>query len=335
MINIPPLKIGNVSLDFPFILAPMAGYTDTAFRSMCMDFGCGMTFTEVVNAKALLYNSKLTFHMLEAGNTEHPIAAHIYGSDASIMAEAAVIIEKLNRFDTIDINCGCPVRKIVAKGSGAALMKDPSKIGAIVRAVSDATSLPVTVKTRTGLMPDSINIHEIADAAEQGGASGISIHARPASAKHSGSADWDLLSSIKSSIGIPVIGNGGVDTPSDALEMLRQTGVDGVMIGRLAVGSPWIFQDIASLISEETPSVRSADERRGIALDHFDRLIALKTLEQQCHKRRTLPVETSAALHFRSHLYQYMKGSKNWRNVRLGLRTMTSRALVEEALTHL
>ena len=331
--KIPPLQIGNVTIAFPFLLAPMAGYTDRAFRSICTEFGCGMTFTEVVNAQALLYSSKLTFHMLETLDNEHPISAHLYGSDAGILAEAATIVEKLQRFDTIDINCGCPVRKIVSKGSGAALMKDPEKIESIVRAVCEATSLPVTIKTRIGLSPDTINIHEIADAAEKGGASAISIHARDASAKHSGPANWDLLAAIKAAVGIPVIGNGGIDKSSDALEMMRQTGVDGVMIGRLAVGSPWIFSEIASLISDETPRVLSTDERREVILEHLDRLTVLKEMERKCRRRRDVPVEASTALHFRAHLYQYMKGSRNWRNVRLGLRTMTTRKLVEEALT--
>ncbi|OVE74775.1 hypothetical protein BVX97_06355, partial [bacterium E08(2017)] len=185
------------------MLSPMAGYTDSAFRSLCMDNHCGMTYTEVITARGLVHGSKLSQHMLDKTKSEKPIAAHIYGSEPEVMAEAARQIESLNRYDTIDINCGCPVRKIVAKGAGAALMHKPQTIAEIVKAIRGSVSLPVTVKTRLGPTPDNKNISEIAQAVQESGASAIAIHARFTSAKHSGPADWDSLAQIKSELSIP------------------------------------------------------------------------------------------------------------------------------------
>ena len=242
--KIKPVNIGSLTVDFPIMLSPMAGYTDAAFRSLCRDFNCGMIYTEVITCRGVVHDSKLTRHMLDTFPNEHPIAGHIYGSEPEIMAEAAAKIEEMGRYDTIDVNCGCPVRKIVAKGAGAALMHDPEKICAIVSAIKKSVSLPVTIKTRLGPTPEMMNISEIAQAAEEAGADGIAIHARFTSAQHSGEADWNALAQIKSERAIPVFGNGGIQTAEDALRMISETGVDGVLIGRAAIGNPWIFDEI-------------------------------------------------------------------------------------------
>ena len=304
------------------ILAPMAGYTDSALRGICKRYGCGMVFTEVVNAEAIVHGSKITMHMLETEPGENPIAAHIYGSKPEIMAEAVSIIEKLDRFDFIDLNCGCPVRKIVAKGSGAALMADPQKIHDIIKAMCQATSLPVTAKTRLGLTPERNNISEVAQAMEEAGASAIHIHARFASSRHNGPADWGELSRIKSERNIPIIGNGGVDCAADAPKMLEQTGVNGVMIARAAVGNPWIFDEIEHIFAGKPYTPHSLEEHRQIISEHLDRLVALKSMEKKYRRKKSMPPDQAAALHFRSHLVQYLSGFKGWRQILHGLQTM-------------
>jgi len=330
--TVPPLQIGGLTVEFPFMLAPMAGYTDSSIRTICRRYGSGMVFTEVVNAQGLLHGSKLTFHLLEASACERPVGAHIYGRDPGEMAGAAVLIERLGRFDFIDINCGCPVRKIVAKGCGAALMGDPERIGRIVAAVEAAVSLPVTVKTRIGLSPDRKNISEIAHAVEEGRGSAIFIHARYASRRHAGRADWETLSEIKRERSIPVIGNGGVDVALDAVEMVRQTGVDGVMIGRAAIGNPWIFDEIRHIILGSDYSPCSLDEFRSVIVEQFEIMEKLHEKARRTRRRGRLSAEAAAALHFRGHLYQYLKRFKNWSDVRRSLQTMNTKEKIVSAV---
>lgn len=329
---IEPLKIGNVSVGFPVVLAPMAGYTDAAFRSLCRDFHCGMAYTEVINAQAVVHGSKLTMHMLETAKNERPAGAHIYGSDPQVMAEAAAIIEKLGCYDLIDVNCGCPVRKIVARGAGAALMNDPGKIAEIVRAIGDAVTLPVTIKTRIGPSPDRHNISEIAQAAEKAGAGAIAIHARYTSCKHSGASDWNALARIKSECSIPIIGNGGVKTAEDALRMFNETGVDGVMIGRAAVGNPWIFDEIFHIVNSMDYRPHSIEEHRKIIIEHLDRLISLKAKDPKYRKRRHGPYDQGAARHFRGHLFRYLSGFHGWNRIKRDMQTMNSREAVIRAV---
>ena len=312
-LHIAPLKIGPVSIDPPVLLAPMAGYTDAAFRSICKRFHCGAVFTEMVNAAGVVHGSRRTLHLLETMPGERPIAAHLYAKEPGPLAEAAAEVEKLGRFDFIDINCGCPVRKIVAKGAGVALMKNPEKIQAMVRAVRAAVSLPVTIKTRIGFSPDKMNISEVSQAAQEGGAAAIFLHARFASSRHSGPPDWEALARIKSELAIPVIGNGGIACADDVPKMLRETGVDGVMIGRAAVGNPWIFGEIYALLAGLPFAPLSPEERRAIMAEHFERLVELKTKELQYRKRARLPADQGAAVHFKSHLFRYLSGPERRR----------------------
>ncbi len=327
-----PLRIGTLTIPFPVVLAPMAGYTDAAMRSICVGYGAGLTYTEVVNADGLVRGSKLTWHLLHTFPEERPVVAHLYGSDPGVMAEAAREVDLLHRFDAIDINCGCPVRKIVAKGAGAALMASPERIQAIVAAVVAAVSVPVTVKTRIGLDPRHVNIAEVAAAAEAGGAAAIAIHGRLASNHHRGPSDWDLIARTKSERRIPVIGNGGIETAADAPRMLAATGVDGVMVGRAAVGAPWIFQDIRHLLEGSAPHPHPLTEVHAVVGEQLRRLVLVKELEQTLRRRSSLTADAAAALHFRAHLFQYLHGLRNWADVRRRLDTMNSSEAVMRAV---
>ncbi len=330
MKTLPSLKIGDVTLKFPILLAPMAGYTDMAFRKVCLGFGAGGVYTEVANAVSMLRNSKPTLHLLYSTDDEHPIAGHIYGCDPSVMAEAARITEATGQFDYIDINCGCPVRKIVRKGSGAALMKNPRLMGEIVSAVRKAVALPVTVKTRIGFYDTDINIDETARIVEDAGACALAIHARTAEQGHAGPALWEHILRVKGRAAIPIIGNGGIKTPEAAIEAM-DTGVDGVMIARGAVGSPWIFRQIHQLLNGDEPSVPSLAEKKELILSHLDDLIELKVIEAQHRKKKVTP-EQSAVLHFRAQLYRYLKGSPRFREVKTRLQFLMTREGVIETI---
>ncbi len=331
--SLGPLAIGGLRIPFPVALSPMAGYTDAAFRLLCTRYGCGFAMTEVVNAQAILYGSKPTLSLLVKYPAEGPVGAHLYGSDPGVMAEAARFVEAMGRFQFVDINAGCPVRKIVAKGSGAALMGDPARIAAIVAAIRSAVSLPVTVKTRIGLAPDRTNISEIAQGVEEAGAAAIAIHARYASNQHRGPANWALLAQVKSERRMPVLGNGGIQKAGDVLRMVAETGVDGVLIGRAAVGNPWIFEEAAALVRGETPRIHDVDERRAVILEHLDMLTRLKEDElRHCNRRHT--AEVTASLHFRAHLYRYLTGFGRWADVRRSLNTIHRREQILAAVDH-
>jgi nifR3 family TIM-barrel protein len=310
--NLNPLKFGTVTIDFPVVLAPMAGYTDAAFRSICKENGAGACYTEVTSAEGIRRDSQKTFQFLEVSKLDHPIAGHIFGKSVEAMVEAAQYIEQLGRFDWIDLNCGCPVRKVVRRGAGAALMKEPEQIGEIVRAVKKAVSLPVSVKTRIGFSPAFPDHLTIAKIVEDAGADMIAVHGRLACNFHKGEADWEKLGEIKQAIKIPVIGNGGVNTPEDATEMVRVSGVDGVMIGRGAVGNPWLFEQIKNPAMPGT----SLGTRRAVIETHLLRLVEMTTATSQGRRCKTKYIpEQSACLHFRPHLAQYMKGLRGRREL--------------------
>ncbi len=318
------MQIGSLKIRFPFVLAPMAGYTDAAFRSLCKDFGCSLVYTEVAVAQGLMRDSKPSWHLLETVPGEQPVAGHIYGVDPNVMAATAAKIEATGRFDLIDINCGCPVRKIVAKGAGAALIRKPALIGEIVRAVVAAVSIPVTVKTRIGYEVGQPRIEEIARAAEDNGAAAIAIHGRYAARHHRGAVDWDMIAKIKSKCGIPVIGNGGIMTAAEALERIRATGVDGIMVARGAVGRPWIFDDIARLQRGEEVRQWTLDELREVMIRHIDRLVALKQKETLYRRKKSYDVDRGAALQFRCHLVQYLSGLSDWADLRRSFNSLSS-----------
>lgn len=311
-----------MTVDFPVMLAPMAGYTDTVMRTMAWRYHCGMAFTEVTSAEGVVRGSKLTFHILDTLPWERPIAAHLYGSNPDTLAQAATIIEKMGCFQAIDLNCGCPVAKIVAKGAGAAMMKHPDKIAQIVRRIKQAVSLPVTVKTRLGLAPGRMNISEIAQAVEESGGDAITIHARFASAYHTGPADWSALARIKSERSIPVIGNGGVTSAEDARRMIAETGVDGVMIGKAAIGNPWIFHETWSALCGQPSQPHSIKEHRAVIEEHLRLFVIHKEKARKIKRHPRRSAELDAVLHFRSHLAGYVRGFERCNELKRKLQTL-------------
>lgn len=310
LMKLPSLQFGNVSIDFPVVLAPMAGYTDAAFRSICKEHGAGACYTEVTSAEGIRRDSQKTFQLLDVSGVDHPIAGHIFGRSVEAMVAAARYIEQLGCFDWIDINCGCPVRKVVKRGAGAALMKEPQEIGEIVRAVKKAVALPVTVKTRIGFSPSFPDHLTIARIVEDSGADMIAVHGRLACNFHKGDADWEKLGEIKQALTIPVIGNGGVVEPEDAAAMVRVSGVDGVMIGRGAVGNPWLFEQIKN----PAMSGPTLGQRREVIEAHLLRLVELNVASAPRRKNKYEP-EQAACLTFRPHLAQYLKGLRGRREL--------------------
>lgn len=326
------MQLRKLTIGSPFWLAPMAGYTDAAFRSVCRDFGGGLFYTEVAVAQGLIRNSLPSWHLLETRDDEGPVAGHIYGGEPEIMAATAAMIEKTGRFVAIDINAGCPVRKIVAKGAGAALIRTPETIGAIIKAVCSAVSLPVLLKTRIGFEQDCSRISEIAQAAEEAGAAAIAIHGRYAARQHCGPVDWDQIGAIKARSRIPVLGNGGLFTAREAVDRLTTYGLDGVLIARGAVGNPWIFENAERLWRGEPVRKRSLAELRAVIETHLSRLVELKVKEGRCRRRSGFDADRGAALHFRCHLIQYLSGLSDWVDIRRSMNSITSTTLIMQAV---
>lgn len=239
----PELRIGDVKLENNLLLAPMAGVTDLPFRMLCKEQGCGLLYTEMVSAKAILYKNKNTAELLKVGDGERPIAVQLFGSDPKIMSEMAKLIEP-GPFDIIDINMGCPVPKVVNNGEGSALMKEPKLVEEILTAMVKALKKPVTVKFRKGFNDSCVNAVEIAKIAESCGVAAVAVHGRTREQYYSGKADWEIIRQVKEAVKIPVIGNGDIFTPQDAEAMLLETGCDGLMLARGARGNPWIFSRI-------------------------------------------------------------------------------------------
>lgn len=243
------LTIGNVTLDNNIILAPMAGVTDLPFRLLCSEQGAGLSCMEMISAKAILYKNRNTESLLEIHPQEGPVSLQLFGSDPKILSEMAKQIED-RLFDILDINMGCPVPKVVNNGEGSALMKQPKLVGEIVSAVAKAVDKPVTVKIRKGFDDAHINAAEIARIAEDSGAAAVVVHGRTREQYYAGEADWGIIAEVKERLSIPVIGNGDITDGRSAEAMLRQTGCDGVMVGRAARGNPWIFGQIAAWLRD-------------------------------------------------------------------------------------
>ena len=235
------MQIGTITLQSPFILAPLAGYTDVSFRLLCREAGAALCCSEMISCHGLVFGQRQTRELLATVPEERPVSFQLFGSDPRVMGEAAAILSRCP-IDTIDLNMGCPVKKVTRKGAGVALMQDFSKAEMIIRAVCAATALPVTVKFRSGLRQEAIIAVEFARMAEEAGASALTVHGRTWAQGFSGQADWRVIAAVKQAVRVPVIGNGDILSYEDGLRMLAETGCDAVMIGRGALGNPWVFQ---------------------------------------------------------------------------------------------
>jgi len=270
------MKIGNVEIKNRVVLAPMAGVTDLTFRLLCREMGCGLVYTEMVSAKAILYNNKNTKILLATDVKEQPIAVQLFGSEPEIMAEIAKRLEELP-FDIIDVNMGCPVPKIVNNGEGSALMKNPALVGKIVEAMANAVKKPVTVKIRAGFQDEHMNAPEIARIIQESGGAAVAVHGRTREQYYSGEANWDIIKKVKETVNIPVIGNGDIFSVQDAIKMLAYTGCDAVMIGRGARGNPWIFKQIREYIENgKAITMPTVLEKREMILKHAKMIIEAK-----------------------------------------------------------
>ena len=264
------LKIGNVTLENNLILAPMAGVTDLPFRLLCKEQGAGLICMEMVSAKAISFHNRNTEALMEIDPREKPVSLQLFGSDPDIISEMAKYIEE-KPFDILDLNMGCPVPKVVNNGEGSALLKNPELIRQIITKTAKAIKKPVTAKIRIGFEGGDVDVVELAKIIEDSGAAAIAVHGRTRVQYYSGKADWDTIARVKDAVSIPVIGNGDVNTGEDAVAMMEQTGCDGVMIARGALGNPWIFRDAQALWKgEDKPPAPSKGERILMLIRHLD-----------------------------------------------------------------
>ncbi len=315
------MRIGDIITKNNVFLAPMAGITDKAFRTICKKNGAGLVFTEMVSCKGLYHGSKKTEKMLDISEKERPTVVQVFGSDPNIMA---FIVEKyLNdnkNIDIIDINMGCPAPKVVKNGYGSALLKNPDLVKRIVRALVEKSKKPITVKIRSGWNYDNINAVKIGKIVQNEGARAITIHGRTREQFYSGKADWNIIRELKENVQIPVIGNGDIIEPKDALQMVEQTGCDAVMIARGSRGNPWIFNRTARLLkNNKIEPEPSYEDKIKMCIYHLDLLTELKG-------------EKIAVKEMRKHVGWYIKGMKNSSSIRAEINTLDCREEMKKKL---
>lgn len=315
------MQIGSLKLENNVFLAPMAGITDRPFRTLCHEMGSGLVYSEMVSAKGIYYNNENTKQLLDIGEEEMPAALQLFGSEPEIMGAMGKKIEGINA-GIIDINMGCPVPKVVKNGEGSALMKTPELAGRIIKALVEMQKKPVTIKIRKGFDDTCINAVEMAQIAEENGASAVAVHGRTREQYYSGKADWDIIKNVKKAISIPVIGNGDIFKPQDAADMLEYTGCDAVMIARGAQGNPWIFKRTIAylengiLLDEPTPQ-----EKVSMALRHARMLIDYKG-------------EFVGVRQMRAHMAWYIKGVQGASVIRDKINHCESYEEMAELLEH-
>lgn len=318
------MKIGNVQLENNVCLAPMAGVTDLPYRLLCKEQGCGLVYTEMISAKAVYFNNKNTNLLMQIEEKERPVAMQLFGCDPDLMAEMAKkIVDEHSQIDIMDINMGCPVPKVVNNGEGSGLMKQPGLVGEIVKKVSRAIPIPLTIKIRKGFDDYLINAVEIAKIAEANGAAAVGVHGRTREQYYSGKADWDIIRQVKEAITIPVLGNGDVFTPKDAKAMLHETGCDGILIGRGAQGNPWLFKRIIHYLeSGDLLPLPTLQEIVEMIQRHMAMLCAYKG-------------EYIAIREMRKHISWYTKGLPGSANLRRSINQLESLEAIEDKLEEL
>ena len=311
-------RIGSLQLDNPIILAPMAGITSLPYRRIMKKFGAALVFSEMVSANGLIRDGRKTFELLASCEDETPLGVQLFGDDPEVLAKGAQMVADAGAL--LDINMGCPVKKVIRSGAGSALLKEPQRIARILRAVRAAYAGPLTIKIRSGWDSDSINFLEVGKIAENEGVDALTLHPRTRSQAFSGTANWQHIAALKSKLKIPVFGSGDIFTADDAIRMQQESGCDGLMIGRGAYGNPWLIRDILALLSGKQTAAPSAAEKHRVAIEH------LELYRQQFGDRKTI-------FEMRKHLCWYARGLSAASQFRAGLQKVENIEQLLEA-TH-